>query len=77
MRDMKVHIVLRQDPLEDGRLVWSAASPDMLHWIAVADTLDEIKQLCVEALDFVLEAPDAIIEYRMPAGVSGDPSAAA
>ncbi len=51
--------------VEDG--IWSASSPDVPNWRAVADTFEECRQLAEEGVRFALEREDLVVEHFVPA----------
>jgi hypothetical protein len=53
----KVTVIFRHD-LES----WSAKSPDIPRYTAVADSYDELRELVIEGLPFFLGEPAEIIE---------------
>ncbi len=51
---------------DDSPHCWWAESPDIARWTAVADTLDEVRQLAEEGVRFALERDDVIVEHLVP-----------
>lgn len=47
-----IHLHLHKEPLDDGRLVWWAQSPDFPGWCAAGDTKEEVLSLAHWAMEF-------------------------
>lgn len=45
---------------------WFATSPDIDRWTAIADTLDELRQLVEEGVRFALERDDVAVVHLVP-----------
>ena len=59
MRNVRVQYQQDED-------TWVAMSPDIDRWTAIADTLDEVRQLAEEGVRFALERDDVIVEHLVP-----------
>jgi predicted RNase H-like HicB family nuclease len=46
---------------------WVATSPDVDRWIAVADSLPEVRRLAEDGVRFALERDDVTVEHLVPA----------
>lgn len=51
--------------VEDG--TWSARSPDLPGWLAVADTYEECRKFAEEGIPWTLERDDVQLEHYVPA----------
>jgi hypothetical protein len=53
---------------EQDEDTWVATSPDLeVHWIAIADSYDEVRQLAEEGVRFALERDDVTVVHLVPA----------
>lgn len=59
-----VRVIYRQ---VDG--TWTATSPDIPRWTAVADTFEEARKLSEEGVRFALDREDVALEHYVPAPV--------
>lgn len=49
--------------------IWSAESPDIENWLAVANSFEECRRLAEEGVRFALEREDLVVEHYVPAPV--------